>query len=311
MNNWKCATKWQDSNLFALKTNCCPVEGCWDPSYVPLRYWSRRGDTVRCGYGDPQLPNSVSPNSSDPPFTLQHTRPGDLPALILVQKTLLPQATELAPGRMTHIHLRGHCSGMTRQYRKDLRSVFLAWIYGERLCHWWIKSFSLALLERTQKAVKTYEWSVKAVQFHLLSLVMAGSLCRSIAKEWSRGHQLQFRMENPWTFPLEPEVAHPVFADDLLRRRRWLSSNCHKGHILLCALLRTKSIPWESIAGGIWRSHPNPHLITPGHHVQYLHHRQRGVNGIHIYPVGDCLLSILISHQYWQIAGQFFGTANI
>lgn len=141
--------------------------------------------------------DSASPNLSDPPFTLQHTRPGDRPAPILVQKTLLPQATELGPCRMTHIHLRGHCSGMTWQYRKDLGRFSLPG-YMERLCHWSTKSsFSPALLERTQKAVRTYEWSVKVVQFHLLSLVMAGSLCRFIAKEWRRGHQLQFRMENP------------------------------------------------------------------------------------------------------------------
>lgn len=152
--------------------------------------------------------------------------------------------------------------GMTWQYRKDLGNVFLAWVYGERDCHWSTKSSrSLALLEWTQKAVKTDEWSVKAVQFHLLSLVMAGSLCKSMAKEWSGGHQLQFRMENPWTFPLEPEVPHPVFADDLLRRR-WLSSNCHKGHRAYLAMCFAKD-KINSLGINSWwylkiPSHPTP-----------------------------------------------------
>lgn len=258
--------------------------------------------------------DSASPNSSDPPFILQHTRPGDLPAPVLVQKTLLPQATELGPGRMTHIHLRGHCSGMTWQYRKDLGNVFLPWVYGERDCHWSTKSSrSLALLEWTQKAVKADEWSVKAVQFHLLSLVMAGSLCKSIAKEWSRDTNSSSGWRIPEHFPWSLRS----------RTQCLLMTSCVEDDfhqivtrdtepILLCALLRTKSIPWESIVGGIWRSHPTqppPHY--PGHCVQYLHHSQRGVNGIHIYPVGDCFLSILISHQYWQNAGQFFRTANI
>lgn len=238
MNNWKCATKWQNSSHSALKTNCCPVEGCWDASCVPFRYWSRRRDTVRCGYGDPQLPRLSQPQLVWPSIYTATYQTGDLPAPILVQKTLLPQATELGPGRMTHIHLRGHCSGMTWQYRKDLGRFSLPG-YMERLCHWSTKSsFSPALLERTQKAVRTYEWSVKVVQFHL-SLVMAGSLCTFIAKEWRRGHQLQFRMGNPWTSPLEPEVPHPVFADDLLRRR-WLSSNCHKGHRAYLAMCFAK-----------------------------------------------------------------------
>lgn len=130
MNNWRCARSGRTPVILPLKQaqKPLPAEVCRDTSCVPFRFWSRRGATVRCGYGGPQLPRLGQPQLVWPStYTTTHqTR--RLPAPILVQKTLLSQAVEPAPGRMTQIHLGGCCSGMTWQRQKDLGSAFLAWV---------------------------------------------------------------------------------------------------------------------------------------------------------------------------------------
>lgn len=210
MNNWRCATEWQDSNRCALKTSSklTSPKACRDTQLCrPFRVChSGRGAIARGSYRDPQL-------SSLPPSWPSTDR--------VAHQTRNPPSPQPGSGN-TALPGRGSCSRWDDDLQTSRRALFwseLAALKGFRKClpcsgmgrdtpSLANAAFFLSITPWTNpKSAKAYEWIVKAHQYHLLRLAMG----KFTWGPWpgSRGTiPAPAQGGEPWTFPLEPEV-HP------------------------------------------------------------------------------------------------------